>query len=44
VAAQGSPAALADPVNRPQPLGRRRVVSAAAVALTGGGASAGPAI
>ena len=44
LAAQGPPAALADPVDRPQPLGRGRVLSAAAAGLAGGGALAGLAV
>jgi hypothetical protein len=44
VAAQGSPAALADPVDRPQHLDCGGVVSAAAMGLASGGTSTGPAI
>jgi hypothetical protein len=41
---EGSPAALADPVDHPQPLDGRGVVSAAVLGLVGGGTGAGLAV
>jgi hypothetical protein len=44
LAAQRAVAALAGPVDRPQPLGRGRVLAAPLVGRPGGGALAGPAV
>ena len=44
MAAQGPPAALADPIHRPQPLGRGRVQSAAALGLASDSTSTGSAV
>jgi hypothetical protein len=44
MATQGPSAALADPVDRPQPTSRSRILTAAALGLARGGAGAGLAV